>query len=990
MYALLKSISKMLKTSMSDYCNIETIEDTGTKEQYIFVNKDLGFSTVFEIKGTASIIGDNAFLNNIETLVNKLDGTLSQPGFNLQFVFARDNAFAMENVKNSMEDSVDTAQRLGLDLGEIFRERASRLGQITSSERCYLVATTNLTTMPPDNAKAAMKERINKISKIKASVKAGEHGQSPFFAIEDLKETHIGLVSMLEGLMAGLVNSRRLDVHSALRAIRFEINPHVTDTNWMPNLLGDKIPVRGTKESPSTYDISHLMNPDIAYQLFNQAPSITQEDNSVLRIGSSFIAPLIVDIPPKAPTPFKELFNSIPRDTPWRISITITSGHNLALSKIGTKNTIASILSFTSGVNKLIKAAADELVAIASSGETLVMSNIEVCTWGDSLKNVSKNKQVLMRAMQNWGSLELIEESGDPIEAWCNTIPGLSAKRISNACPVPLIDVLSMLPLTRPASYWDKAAMLFRTVDHKLYGFTPGSGKQAAWVDLYFAPPGYGKSFLLAAANMAYLTMPGLPILPRLSVIDIGFSSSAFIEFVKSCLPEKDKHLAQAYKLKMTSDFAINVFDTPLGCRKPLAIDREFLVNFISLVLTPAGNNGGIERLPEVVGILIDSMYAYFSSEKGANPYDDGVSDEVDAALDAHMYHKKNNDTWWDVVDFLFSKEDYSSAIKAQKYAVPTLSDATTVLTNDTSIRDIFGKDGSGIIDFINSMIISAIKEYPILSQPTVFDIGDARIIAMDLSEVAKSGNAQADKKTGLMYLLGKYATCRDFYRDEDTLMEIPGDYKEYHSKIIERDKLAPKKIAMDEFHRTAPCPQVRNQANVDIREGRKFDTHVALLSQRLDDFDDEAIDLANNVFILSKGTETTIKKIKEKFNPSDDAIAGLKQWANGPTKDGSSMLYIGNMKGLPDVEQIICLTLGPSEMWAYSTTHQDVNLRKKMSSKIGLSNTLAILSKEFPGGTAKDYIITRTGGKTTADDGAGIYAKIIDELIIKHKELIS
>jgi intracellular multiplication protein IcmB len=94
-------------------------------------------------------------------------------------------------------------------------------------------------------------------------------------------------------------------------------------------------------------------------------------------------------------------------------------------------------------------------------------------------------------------------------------------------------------------------------------------------------------------------------------------------------------------------------------------------------------------------------------------------------------------------------------------------------------------------------------------------------------------------------------------------------------------------------------------------------------------------------------------------------------------------------MKGAPNVEQIICLTLGSSEMWAYSTTSQDVNLRKKLSKKVGLSNALAILSREFPGGTAKDYIISRTSKIDNADEGEGIYMVIIDELVIKNKDII-
>ena len=54
-------------------------------------------------------------------------------------------------------------------------------------------------------------------------------------------------------------------------------------------------------------------------------------------------------------------------------------------------------------------------------------------------------------------------------------------------------------------------------------------------------------------------------------------------------------------------------------------------------------------------------------------------------------------------------------------------------------------------------MISSAVREYPILSRVTAFDIGDARVVSLDLDEVAKTGGEAADRQTAVMYMLARY-----------------------------------------------------------------------------------------------------------------------------------------------------------------------------------------------------------------------------------------
>ena len=62
------------------------------------------------------------------------------------------------------------------------------------------------------------------------------------------------------------------------------------------------------------------------------------------------------------------------------------------------------------------------------------------------------------------------------------------------------------------------------------------------------------------------------------------------------------------------------------------------------------------------------------------------------------------------------------------------------------------------------------------------------------------------------------------------------------------------------------------------------------------------------------------------------------------------------------------------------------MRLRKKITSKIGLNKALRVLSREFPGGSAKGYIQTRSLEVDIEDDD-NIIISISEELIKKYKD---
>lgn len=995
-YSLSNMFNKMFKTNVQHYCQLET----SSKGKYM-VTREGGLMCTFEVEGTFGVVGNEEFYTRLNDLTDGLSSVLKRPGHKVQFVFRRDPLNSRESIRRSINAVTKTMETLSLDLAGLAKERGDFLEKKTVLESCYLVLTTTPLAVHPDILSTSLKVRTLEAGKA-GGMKPGENAQSVTMEIPDLATIHEGFVAQVNTqLKNSKLSIKSINPHEYLRVIAKQISQYALGDSWRGILPGDVAPFRLVDESPMQNDMSHILWPEIAHQLFSREPKQAAEDTTIVDNGEWKIAPLLVDQRPQEPKPFSKLFEAIDRNLPWQFSLHITSGHDRICTMISRRKTFAQFVAFASSENGLIRDAAESILA-QSATNTLVSVQMTFSTWGKTVEEARGNRSRLKSAVESWGQMLLVEERGDSVEAWLNTIPGFCSDHLATPIPITVLEALGMAPTTRPVSPWKEGSMLYRTVDEKLFPFMPGSDLQTANMELVFAPPGFGKSFYLAASNMGLMTRPGNEILPRIGILDIGFSSKMFVDLVRDALPDHMKHLAQSFQMEMSEQYAVNFFDTPLGCQFPLTVDRESVTNMMTLLCTPAGNGTPTERLPELVSSLVDEMYIYFSEDGTPNMYEPGVSPLVDRALSENRIEASSDMSWWHVSKLLFRKGLYQEAVKAQTFAVPTLNDATTVLSQASSITDVYGGSkvdgvGESLVSYLKTMISSAVRDYPILSQPTIFSLGEARVVSIDLMSVARDGSAQAKKRTAIMYMLARNLICRDFYRSiERTLPDVPEEFRQYHRRAIEKDEASPKKLCMDEYHRTASSPAVRAQAATDIREGRKFDVHVSLVSQLLEDFDSDIIKIVNNIIIFSKGvSELTLNEIKEKFSPSVDAVRMMRKWLTGPGPEGSSFLILGqlNDETEPRLEQVLRLSLGPSEIWAFTTKPQDVSLRKRVSSRIGLSNALKILAVEYPRGSAKADMM-RLGMEISddineIDEDNNIFDVLTNKLIADHKDLI-
>lgn len=973
---LLAWLSTGLKQTTESYCDLETAED-----RYTLVARDGSLLTVIKVDGVTRLVGSEEFKRIHEGISESLQATLSRRGHAIQVLFNYDRDGVKQEIDTIYLPAQQTATALGLNLADLFAERVSYLSEYCAQESVHFVLWTRPSGLTREQIKAALKDKqkfvkTNKIPPFK-------YTQNLIAGFKDLRNAHDAFVRATVNDFNTLnLSTATLEVHEALLAVRQTIDPEFTDSQWTPILPGDKIP---TRLSDRFYDdVSNLLYPPLYQQLFPR--DAERLDMRTIRIGDRIYTSMFIDLFPKDIKPFLQLFHRIlPTRIPWRISFLLESN---GLSSLQLKSTLSAILAFSAAQNRLLNDAIRQLRDVdLNATDAVIKLRVAAATWAPEgeMRQLRTRTSQLAKALQGWGNCEISEISGDPFGGLVSSMLAVSSSSEATAAAAPLRDVVYMLPFTRPASPWQQGALLFRSPDGKPWPFQPGSTMQTTWIDLLYARPGSGKSVLSNAINLALCLSGGLKRLPHIAIIDIGPSSSGLISLLKEALPQEKRHLVAYHRLRMTPDYAINPFETQLGSRYPTPQERSFLVNFLTLLVTPLGAEKPYDAIPDMAGMVVDELYKNLADE--GNPYTytsglelliDGILEEIGFVLDQHT-------TWWEVTDALFLAGFSHEALLAQRYAMPLLADAASVCRNK-SVDDLYGgiiaPTGESLIDAFARMISSSVREYPILSRVTRFDLGDARVVSLDLDEVAKTGGEAADRQTAIMYMLARYVLAKHYYLTEDSVSDMLEKYQGYHRERITELREDPKRIVYDEFHRTARTRAVRDQVIVDMREGRKWKVQVALISQSLDDFDPVMIEFSTSVYIMDAGPAQTIRKAAEIFGLSETAQKALATRVHGPREGGATFLaQFATKEGVNT--QLLTVTIGPIELWAFSTTAEDAKLRNILYKRLGPVKARQVLARLFPSGSAARLLEERLSRAREQEGLIGDVStlSIVDEL---------
>ena len=318
----------------------------------------------------------------------------------------------------------------------------------------------------------------------------------------------------------------------------------------------------------------------------------------------------------------------------------------------------------------------------------------------------------------------------------------------------------------------------------------------------------------------------------------------------------------------------------------------------MTLLCTPPGHEKPYDGIAQLSTLVVEEMFRW-RDDNAANaeprPYLPRLDPEVDEALQKFNVHLPSDPYWWDVVDKMYDLGQYNVAMLAQRHAVPTLTDAITAsrrpqirsLLEETSV----GMSTESVINAFERMITTSIRELPILSSVTQFDIANSRICSLDLMDVSPQGDDVSDRQTAIMYMLARHVMVRSWWMAKEALAFIPAKYRDYHELRLQEIAESPKRLCYDEFHRTSKSSSVRAQIVRDVREGRKRGVQILLASQLLDDFDKDMVDLATGVWILGSAiSDAAVENVRERFGLSDTARNIMRFKLTGPRAGGAPM----------------------------------------------------------------------------------------------------
>lgn len=955
-----------VKQNAYQYCDLESAYNKHT-----LITNDGAFASMFHFRGVASMVDTEAYITKLDTLAPELKSMLRSGGHILQVYAYADPERSEQRIADLQAPMIETMKTLNLDLVEMLEEDRKHLAKFTQDEGVFFVVWTTPAILSKNERKVAMeaKKARRKLMKLPAMVDA----QDLLAYTPEIFDRHTSFCTTLlssfrnQGFLMDL-----LDVNQAALEVRSSVDPAWTPSTHKFALPNTRPQLRMTNNNSA--DKSAMMWPRLAKQVIPRAWE--EIDSRTVRVGDRLYAPMYVEYGPSDPRTFDHFFAAAQQQRlPWRMSFIITGD---GLNALGWKKGLISFVGRFSRDNMLVAEAIQELDDYELAGGHLASVRIAFATWAglDQMKLLRERAGNLAGAVQTWGNCEVRENCGDACEGFASSSLGLVQDSVGTVAAGPMSDIMKMLPLTRPASYWSRGSMIYRTADGKLYPFQHFSSDQNTWNKIIFAGPGSGKSVLMAIDNLTLAYAGGQKRLPRIAIVDIGPTSKGAIQLLQQALPADQKHLVAHYRMRMTSEFAINPMATQLGSRFPTPDEKSFLVTLITILSTPAESDNPYEGISALVARVIDRAYEQCSDSQTSRPkqYTRGDLPKIDATLDRLGIEAPRGTSWWNVVDSLFERGYMHEAGLAQRYAEPLLHDLISA-ASDSEIKDSFSRNnlsnGMNIVDAMIQNLNNAIADFPILKEPTRFDIGEARIVALDLDEVTKKGGRDAQRRTAVMYMLARYTLTHHYLLTKDNVKDMHPKYQSYHAKRIEEIKEDFKRICYDEFHRTGGEGQasrsgtgaiILQQVVTDMREGRKWNLDVVLSSQNKNDFTEEMRSLAASIFILESGNPAEVQDTAERFGLTPATRRALEREVHGPTAKGSVMVAL--IKTKTGVNQVLLyLTAGPQSLWAVATTTEDAMLRDKLYEKIGPVETRRLLATKFAGGSAKKEVERRKEG---------------------------
>lgn len=972
--------SVMLEGDADAHCQLRA---PVTDDTFSTTSDDL--LSVIEILGARKLVGSSEFENLASNLATILSGVLKsgngkQHSFGLGF---RSDPESVERLlKEILAPTVNTARRLGADKAMLyFSDQISALSKHCAEESAYLVVLTHPSGLSPADRERASKWRQQVGAKLAKDTGGARildaYAQNPRCPAPALFPRHsamlANLVTSLEAEEskggAGLL-VRVLDCAEASMRMRRHQDAFPFPSDWRPRLLGSA--AAGAVNLARNGDSSHLMPMRIGRQMVTERYEELFEDAEIAKRGSFYYTSLVVEVPPETGSErFSDLTDRIGHQIPWTMSVEII-GEGLKTRQLD--KSFSGFVGAFGEHNKKVRQAWNELLAMHNSGAYVCAIRLVFTTWAKDKARCIENYSFLRSSLESWGSTVVTNETGTPALAALCSAAGFAKRNPAPYLPGPIAEFARMMPVFRPASIWTNGQLIAHTKEGRPYPVKFGSPEQAFWGTLIFAPSGSGKSFLMSMINMGILLSPGLSDLPYLTVVDVGPSSRLVMDLVRSMLPERLQRQIQSIRIRNDKKYAVNPWDTQLGCDRPTAVDKDFQISVLSTLAPSLGKDG-----EKFIGQVIDMAYDMFSRQSPRQKvWQNSLDPHVAKAIAQINLEVTEKTRVWDVVDALFAAGRVEDASLAQRYAVPTLGDMVTA-ARQKNILDLWenapAESGESIIEVFCRSVLSGMNEYRLINGYTQFDVGSARALSIDLEEVISADNSEEGRRrAAMMFLFARRLGAKNYFLRWDELEAIvPPAYYDYQQQRVKDIYASLKFLEYDEKHYTTGIPTLDRQIQQDLRVGRKYNTVTIMASQLIEDFPRAAVENCYSYFILGAGTSGSVADLANVFGLTDSEAQAVEKQCTGP---GKLFAMFKTSKGT--TSQVLYTTAGAYAQWAFLTSPGDKDVRSEVVERVGGSywRGVEILAKAFPSGSARREMDlyrqkmgddASTGGRTVA-----------------------
>jgi len=984
---LINSISRSLHLNSSKFSTLSTPLEN---DQSIFNTTDDGYCTFFYILGSATAPTETSSID-CKTEFSRILKIYFNDGHKIIDCFSNHSDNIESHMTKILEGRKQTAKAFGMDIDDSQSALVTMLSKTTTFEN-----------------KIAVLYTPKKIPFDFETVKAGNLSDSIPLSPE--------AQSLIIGEDSVTLNSHRAFVHayqewlkSEKVNIAFEVMYGMNAYNKLlsfsdPRFLSiDRFDSSDISSIKSSTDInieqySNLLSKDIP-NLLNPIEPIT-EKNGVVSVGNRKYMSLSVNSLSITPRPFSELHRSLrEQGIPYQHKI-ITGGNVVESLKTRYQTSKFTFGSFGADGQKKFQKAYEQIKAYNKNDSTIFLQ-ITFLTWVDGVENIpllQENISRIFNSIRQWGgnNTDLTINTDTPLEGYFSCQPQFH-KSLAHRIVYPTIEALSAIPYSRPATpYPDYGEVFATSYDHRFLRIDPIKGKNTN-VTFICGASGRGKTVLLQHLFKSFIFRGGQKHLPIRWGAEVGGSSIDSIEMLK-CLNQDISHKFEYLFLqnKEPNELGkqgvfINLFDTPIGLRKPLPHIYNAIISL--LVDRLNGEEGTLPNAESMLRSCIDRAYKASSDRATAKRLKLGHINGLKVTLEKHGYsfnekrvengiEFESTHIGWDLVEFLLINNEEAMSEKVKSFCVPNMNDLISV-AKSKQFLDEFSLLSNGTHQgeaFLTAL--KGIKErYPIISYPSNINLNQLNVAMFELGDVIQKGQKSDDYANRFwMGLVVLFARSLLFTHDElipDIVASISSDLISRDgttdNKLLESQEItqklcdiaventrvltqSSKEFAFDELQALIPSgANGFDHTGAILKpltlEARKWDIHCLFASQKPEHgkYFNEVASLVLLLGFKDKDSEACIETYKLSQQEVDLYVKTLQLSPSRGTHCYAIFSEIKNNEYPNVFKQQLYIPIPIYDVWSYANTRKEREVRRLMLAEYSRNRAMTILVGGLP-----------------------------------------